>query len=112
MTCKECANRPKLGKPKDEQYYVDIIDSMAERTNRRSHILNLILCGIVALLVVVCVFLVNKMNRLEQQLIEMENEFETIETYEDEYHIEQDASDGGRNYIVGGDYNGSSESDD
>lgn len=124
MNCKECANRPKLGKGKDEQYYVDIIDAMAERTNKRAHVLNVILSVLFSVVIAVSIILAYRLDEaknqiikterekieLEKEIIEIEREFETIETVESQYEVEQDASDGGMNYIVGGDYYGETES--
>lgn len=96
MNCKDCANRPKLGNGKDEQYYVDIIDAMAERTNRRSHLLNIILSVLLAACIVAIIWLNNARVSVMNELLELERSIET--TYEYDYDIEQDANDGGRNF--------------
>lgn len=75
-----------------EQYAIDIISAMAERTIRR-------LCAIIVLLVVLFG------TAMTLWMIER-SQYETFETTTE---IEQDTNDGGSNYIVGGDYIGEAE---
>jgi len=117
MNCKDCANRPKIGnKSKDEQYYVDILDAMAERTNRRSHMLNIILAVMLAASIVAIVWLNNERVEALGEKIDAINELRELErsietTYEYEYDVEQDADGGGSNFVVGGDYYGEAKSE-
>ena len=97
MECEKC----KGSRIKDEQYYVDIIESLANVTNRRSFVINIILSIALILTVILLVLSENKR-------IELEREFETVEEYYAE--IEQDADGGGSNYVVGGDFLGEAKS--
>ena len=93
---------PKLRALPDD-YYVDIIQEMAERTNRRAHVLNIVL----ACLVLLCVLVIVQQHVAR---VRLEREFETEETYE--YKVDQDTDDGGDNYFIGRDlFNGNAESD-
>lgn len=78
-----------------EQYAVDIISAMAERTIRR-------LCLVIVLLAIMFG------TAMTLWMVER-SEWEAIET---SYEIDQDTDGGGDNYIVGGDFNGKAESED
>ncbi|MBR2086749.1 MAG: hypothetical protein IJ906_06375 [Oscillospiraceae bacterium] len=93
---------PKLRALPDD-YYVDIIQEMAEKTNRRAHILNIVL----ACLVLLCILVIVQQHVAR---VRLEREFETEETYE--YDVDQETDDGGDNYFVGRDFfNGQTKGD-
>lgn len=100
MGCKDCVNRPKI----DEQYYVDILDAMAERTNRRSHVLNIVLSAL-AFFMFLAFVISNYLWIKHEQEFEIIEESETVTT-----DFRQMADDGGNNFIVGGDFNGNTTS--
>lgn len=122
MKCESCTKRP------DAVPYMVHESAMArqERTNHRAHVLNVILSVLFFAVLAVAVILAYRLDEvnkeiikterekieLEKEIIELEREFETVETVETQYEIDQEANDGGRNYIVGGDFNGEAESQD
>lgn len=81
-----------------------------QTVNDRAHHLNVMLSALLMVCIAIAVVLGVRLYEAQQQLVEMEQDFETIETITTDYDVDQDASDGGRNLFVGGDYNGYTES--
>lgn len=79
----------------EKQYTIDILASMAERTIKR--------LWIIIILLVVLLFGTNA------AWIVYESQFETIEMSQE---VEQDSEGNGTNNFIGGDYYGTSESED
>lgn len=83
-----------MAEKEHSQYTIDILGAMAERTIKRLWIL----------LIIVTILLVGS----NTAWVIYESQFETVVVTQD---VEQDATDG-TNHFIGGDYYGTSESED
>ena len=99
--CKTCKENRKSVEP--VPYIVHEADmARLERTIKRLWILLILCVCLIAGTVVLAVSFNNARIKAINELLELEKSIETVY----EFDVEQDADNGGNNYVVGGDYNG------